>query len=99
MAENIQPVEPKEVAISRADTFRVLYANNVRGSLTPWDLQLTFGQIISDLENKPRLEELVTVAVSLHQAKALSAMLERLMKSYEADHGQINDPSVAQTSP
>jgi hypothetical protein len=81
----------QQVESFRSSTFVKLYANNVQIEFTPWDFQLTFGDMLRD-NTKMRIEQSACVLMSPQHAKALSQLLARHVREYEQRIGDIKLP-------
>jgi hypothetical protein len=73
----------------QAPNFSSLYANSVQLRATPWDIQLTFGEIVSVEETKQVIENRLAVNLSPQTAKSLLKALAGIVERYEAQIGEI----------
>jgi hypothetical protein len=84
----LQQTEP-EVDYRRSNTFLSMYANSTQVRTTPWDIQLTFGEIFSIEPQKVVIENQLAVTLSPQQAKALANTLSDQVQKYESNFGEI----------
>jgi Protein of unknown function (DUF3467) len=82
------PQRPEPEFHQAADFFS-LYSNNVRLRVTPWDIQLTFGEVLVADETKLVIENRLAVNLSPQTAKALLKALAGMVQQYEANIGEI----------
>jgi len=78
-----------EMESRQAPEFRSLYSNNIHLRMLPWDIQLTFGEILSADESKVVVESRVAVNLSPQTAKSLLKVLAGIVQRYEAQIGEI----------
>jgi hypothetical protein len=79
------------------------YANTVDADWTLTDVRLRFLHLIhipseknpTNLNREPVLLEQACITVPWWQAKVLSAMLTELVRSYEAENGELKKPALA----
>jgi len=92
LSDSEQPVlqTPERKLESRqSETFVSLYSNHVAVRTTPWDLQLTFGEIKSVEEQRLEVEYQLAVNLSPQTAKSLLNVLSSQIDAYERQFGEI----------
>jgi hypothetical protein len=74
---------------TRSNTFASVYANHTQASTNFWDLRLFFGEIVFAPGTDPpgQVQEHVCVTMSWEHAKAVHALLGRMIEAYEKSHG------------
>jgi hypothetical protein len=87
--ENVSQQETREAEYRRSNTFLSMYANSTQIRITPWDIQLIFGEIFSVDEQKVVIENQLAVTLSPQQAKALINALLGQVQAYERQFGEI----------
>jgi hypothetical protein len=92
------PEETREIEYRRSNTFLSLYANSTQVRTTPWDIQLTFGEIFSADEHKVVIENQLAVTFSPQQAKALLNALSGQVQAYESKFGEIRYTPIQQST-
>jgi hypothetical protein len=85
--ENAKPAQ--KIEYKDAPNMSSVYSNNVFLRLTPWDIQLTFGDILSGDQTTLLVENRLRVYLSPQTAKALSKALMASVQQYEAQIGEI----------
>ena len=70
------------------------YANNVELRLSPWDFRITFGEVLDATEDGLIIERKVIVSMSPQHTKAVLDLLERNVKRYEEEFGEINSIAI-----
>jgi hypothetical protein len=80
----------KDMPRNRSAGFTSTYANNTNASSTFWDLRLFFGEIIfvPGSEIGAQIEDHVSVTMSWEHAKAVHALLGRMIDRYEERYGK-----------
>jgi hypothetical protein len=73
----------------KADDYRSIYANNVRFHVSLFDLKMNFGE--AEPEGNV-IKQHVGIFMSLHHAKAFSAILAHNLEKYEEQFGEIKGP-------
>jgi hypothetical protein len=68
------------------------YANHVSSRITPWDIELSFGQIREADEERLVYDEVARIYLSPQHAKAVLALLQKQIDSYELEHGAVSVP-------
>jgi len=84
--------ETPRVDVIKSPDFKMVYANNLSLHATAWDMHLTFGELYKDVSGKEVLEQRLTIALSLHVAKALAAIVANGVANYEAQVGEVKMP-------
>ncbi len=79
----------RETEYRQAPDFTSMYSNSVQLRTTPWDIQLTFGEIHSIDEQKIIIETKLSINLSPQHAKALSIALSGQVEAYESNYGEI----------
>jgi hypothetical protein len=79
----------REIESRQRDTFLSLYSNNITVRVTPFDIQLILGEIISLDERKLVIENLLAVNLSPQTAKSLLNVLSGQIDTYERQFGEI----------
>lgn len=82
-------VPADQIPSSQDDDYRRVYANSARISATPWDIQITFGQVIGAEKGSPTVLDSMTAILSPPQAKAFGELLRKIMDDYEAQFGPV----------
>jgi hypothetical protein len=77
--------------LTKAPDYKNLYSNVVRSGVTPWDIRITFGQLVESPDNVPGAEDQITVIMSPAQAKAVLGNLQTSIQGYESLFGEIKD--------
>ena len=80
------------IEVIRAEPFFSTYANHIGVQTTPWDIKLTFGEIVALRPDKIAVKETGSITISPEQAKALVPLLEQQLKVYESLNGPIPVP-------
>jgi len=76
--------------------YRENYANSVQVRVNVWDFFLVFGTIEQQSENQVEMRNFQGIYLSPQQAKALVAILQQNVTSYENAFGEIKlDPRMA----
>jgi methyl coenzyme M reductase alpha subunit len=84
------PRQPREMEYRQAANFMSLYSNNIQLRLMPWDIQLTFGEILSADAAKMVVENRLAVNLSPQTAKSLLKVLAGIVQRYEDEIGEIH---------
>jgi hypothetical protein len=91
--DSLEIVPRAAIKSERHESYRKIYANTVRTSVMPWDIQYTFGVLESNADGTPpTMIEMATVIASPQQAKAFAALMQRVVSDYEAKYGPISLP-------
>ena len=89
------PTQPN-IKLVQTDTYRENYSNSVQVRVSVWDFFLVFGTIEQQSENQVEMRNFQGVYLSPQQAKALVAILQQNVTSYENAFGEIKlDPRMA----
>jgi hypothetical protein len=78
----------------RTERFLSAYSNNVAVSFSTFDVSLIFGEIIGEKDGKPVIEEFLRMSMSRDMAKALTILLNRHLKIWEQQFGEIKVPNL-----
>jgi hypothetical protein len=79
----------RTIETRQREPFLSLYANNIFIRTTPWDIQPTFGEILSIDQQKVVIENQLAVNLSPQQAKSLLDLLSGQIQAYERQYGEI----------
>ena len=71
--------------------FRTIYANTTKLAYTPWDVRISFSQLIDASQGSSIIEEEVCVVMSPQHAKVLVAMWQDTIHQYESKFGVVPD--------
>jgi flagellar protein FlaG len=89
------PTQPN-IKLVQTDAYRENYSNSVQVRVSVWDFFLVFGTIEQQSENQVEMRNFQGVYLSPQQAKALVAILQQNVTSYENAFGEIKlDPRMA----
>lgn len=83
----------REVTVS--PSFVSLYANDVQLQTSPWDIRLTFGEMMVNSDGDDvtaRVKQTGEVRLSPPLAKRVALLLVRQLKAYEERFGPIPQP-------
>lgn len=83
-----EPVARPPRTTFRSPAFVQIYANTSQGAFTPWDISVIFGRL-AFLDGEPASEELASITLSPHHAKAVAAVLAHAVASWEKQFGEI----------
>jgi hypothetical protein len=93
------PAQPNIKLVNGPD-YRENYANSVQIRVNVWDFFLVFGTLQQQTETQVELRNFQGVYLSPQQAKALMALLQQNVSSYEAAFGEIKlDPRAQPAGP
>ena len=93
------PTQPN-IKLVQTDAYRESYSNSVQVRVSVWDFFLVFGTIEQQSENQVEMRNFQGVYLSPQQAKALVAILQQNVTSYENAFGEIKlDPRMIQGGP
>ena len=93
------PIQPNVTLINAPD-YRETYANSVQIRVNVWDFFLVFGTLQQQSETQVEVRNFQGVYLSPQQAKALLAVLQQNVVSYETAFGEIKlDPRMTPTGP
>ena len=80
--------------------YREGYANSVQVRVNVWDFFLVFGTLQQQTETQVDVRNFQGVYLSPQQAKALLAVLQQNVNSYESAFGEIKlDPKLVSAGP
>jgi hypothetical protein len=94
----VEALDASKIPTQKATDHRVVYADNFRMAMTPWDIQMAVGRVdqvpVADgrIGTTPTIEDLFTLIVSPPQAKALHSILGQAITAYEGQFGTVNIP-------
>jgi len=89
------PTQPN-IKLVQTDAYRENYSNSVQVRVSVWDFFLVFGTIEQQNENQVEMRNFQGIYLSPQQAKALVAILQQNVTSYENAFGEIKlDPRMA----
>jgi len=87
------PANQPNVKFIQTTDYREGYANSVQIRVNVWDFFLVFGTMQQTTETQVELHNFQGIYLSPQQAKALMALLQQNVSSYEAAFGEIKlDP-------
>jgi flagellar protein FlaG len=93
------PNQPNVKLVQRPE-YREDYANSVQVRVNVWDFFLVFGTMQQASETQVELHNFQGVYLSPQQAKALAALLNQNVASYESAFGEIKlDPRMTPSGP
>ena len=93
------PPQPN-IRILNSPEYRDGYANSVQVRVSVWDFLLIFGRLQPQSTEEVEVHNFQGVYLSPQQAKALLAILQQNIVSYEQAFGEIKlDPRVAGSGP
>lgn len=80
-----------EIPIENRNQLDSVYSNNIMLSTGPWDLRLTFTEVMPEGQ---RLTQVLraNVVISVAQGKALLDALQKVINSHEQMHGETAWP-------
>ncbi|HZQ21277.1 MAG TPA: DUF3467 domain-containing protein [Terriglobales bacterium] len=88
------------IRLTATADYRESYANSVQIRVNVWDFFLVFGTLQQQSETQVELRNFQGIYLSPQQAKALMALLQQNVTSYEAAFGEIKlDPRIAPQGP
>ena len=86
------PIQPN-VKLVNTSEYRENYANSVQVRVSVWDFFLVFGTMQQQSETQVEIQNFQGVYLSPQQAKALMAILQQNVSSYESTFGELKlDP-------
>src|SRR6476619_5386860 len=95
----INPTQPNFTVVN-TNEYRETYANSVQVRVNVWDFFLVFGTLQQQSETQVEVHNFQGIYLSPQQAKALLAILQQNIVSYEQAFGEIKlDPRVAGSGP
>ena len=93
------PAQPN-IKLSNSKDYRENYANSVQVRVNVWDFFLVFGTFQQQSPAEMEVANFQGVYLSPQQAKALLAILQQNVVSYEKTFGEIHlDPRMAMSGP
>lgn len=73
----------------KADDYRRIYANSMQLAFSNWDMWISFGESIGEINGKPLVEEKTRVTMSHEHAKIMTALLLKHLEMFESQVGEI----------
>jgi uncharacterized protein DUF3467 len=93
------PAQPN-IKLVNAPDYRENYSNSVQIRVNVWDFFLVFGTLQQQTETQVEMRNFQGIYLSPQQAKALMALLQQNVNSYENAFGEIKlDPRVVGGGP
>ncbi|PYX95416.1 MAG: DUF3467 domain-containing protein [Acidobacteria bacterium] len=93
------PAQPN-IKLVNAPDYRENYSNSVQIRVNVWDFFLVFGTLQQQTETQVEMRNFQGIYLSPQQAKALMALLQQNVNSYENAFGEIKlDPRVVPGGP
>jgi uncharacterized protein DUF3467 len=93
------PIQPN-IKLVNTPAYRENYANSVQVRVNVWDFFLVFGTMQQQSETQVEVQNFQGVYLSPQQAKALMAILQQNVTSYESTFGEIKlDPRQVSPGP
>jgi hypothetical protein len=93
------PIQPN-VKLTNDPAYRENYANSVQMRVNIWDFFLVFGTLQQQSESQVEIRSFQGIYLSPQQAKALLALLQQNVTTYESAFGEIKlDPRLNATGP
>ena len=93
------PAQPN-IKLVNAPDYRENYSNSVQIRVNVWDFFLVFGTLQQQTETQVEMRNFQGIYLSPQQAKALMALLQQNVSSYENAFGEIKlDPRVVPGGP
>jgi hypothetical protein len=93
------PTQPN-VKLTAEGNYRENYANSVQMRVNIWDFFLVFGTLQQPSESQVEIRNFQGIYLSPQQAKALLALLQQNVSSYESAFGEIKlDPRMVPSGP
>jgi hypothetical protein len=93
------PAQPNIKLVNTPD-YRENYSNSVQVRVNVWDFFLVFGTLQQQTETQVEMRNFQGIYLSPQQAKALMALLQQNVTSYEAAFGEIKlEPHAAPVGP
>ncbi|MDX6575125.1 MAG: hypothetical protein QOE96_1078 [Blastocatellia bacterium] len=86
----IDPAVPP--TLTRAEGFRIIYADTSKLGYSPWDIRLTFGLLLEDQPERTVNQEQVAIILSPGHAKTLQRILNEQIPVWEEQFGSVRDP-------
>jgi len=81
----------RELRRVRASDYKMIYINSAGGSVSPWDIRITVGNIVDLGSGEGAIEDSVTLVMSPEHAKAMVKTLSSSVEKYEELFGEIKD--------
>jgi len=77
------------IKLVKTSTYRENYSNSVQVRVSVWDFFLVFGTLEQQSETQVEMQNFQGIYLSPQQAKALAAILQQNVSSYESTFGEI----------
>lgn len=71
--------------------FRTIYANTTKMAYTPWDVRISFSQLVDASQGGSIIEEEVCLVMSPQHAKVVAAIWQDTIRQYESKFGEVPD--------
>ncbi len=71
--------------------FRTIYANTTKMAYTPWDVRISFSQLVDASQGGSIIEEEVCLVMSPQHAKVVAAIWQDTIRQYENKFGEVPD--------
>src|SRR5437868_14835228 len=91
------PAQPN-IKLVNAPDYRENYSNSVQIRVNVWDFFLVFGTLQQQTETQVELRNFQGIYLSPQQAKALMALLQQNVNSYENAFGEIKLDQIGRAS-
>lgn len=85
----VNPVQQPAINLVNSPEYRENYANSVQVRVNVWDFFLVFGTLHQQTESQVEVRNYQGIYLSPQQAKALLAILQQNLVSYESAFGEI----------
>ena len=72
-----------------------VYANQIQFAKTPFDLRLTFGEIIEVSEDTILIEDRAVITLGWAKVKNLAEFLQKKVEEFESLNGPISEAKLA----
>lgn len=83
--EKKEEIQKRNISITRAADYGVIYSDTARMSISAYDIKITFGVNETLPNNDVLITEIVTVALTPQHAKDLAETLTKNVARYEQD--------------
>src|SRR5579862_7602653 len=87
--QNMNTANQPNVKFVQTEDYREAYSNSVQIRVNVWDFFLVFGTMQQSSETQVELRNFQGIYLSPQQAKALMALLQQNVSSYESTFGEI----------
>lgn len=92
--DETQELNSSDLVVDRPDDVPRFYSNHVISSISPWDIEILFGDLHKTYDNQKAFfsaKALVSVMLSPQHAKAVAKLLTAQIARYEKVYGAIPD--------